>query len=75
MPAQAEIAVSDPAEDVFLSGAETRAWLEISHDELDGLIKRGLLEPTPSRVNLKPVFDARAVSRLAAKRSRLVPRG
>jgi hypothetical protein len=62
--------LEDPAEDVFLSGAETRAWLGISHDELDRLIKRDVLKPILSRVNLKPVFKASAVARLAAKTTR-----
>jgi hypothetical protein len=55
--------------DVWLSSAEVRAWLQVSHDELDDLVSRGVLKSTPSQVNLKPVFKASAVSKIAAKRA------
>jgi hypothetical protein len=60
-------------EDVWLSSAETRAWLQLSHDELDDLVSRGVLKSTPSRVNLKPIFRGSDVAKIAAKRSQRVP--
>jgi hypothetical protein len=69
------VELEDPPSDVLINSAEARTWLSISHDELDGLVTRGVLKPILSRENLKPVFDANAVARIAAKRSRTALNG
>jgi hypothetical protein len=67
MSIQAESRTS--SSDVWLSSAETRAWLQLSHDELDDLVERGVLKSTPSRLNLKPIFRGSDVAKIAAKRA------
>ena len=72
MSAQSASSTSSIA-DVWLNSAEVRAWLELSHEELDDLVASGAIQSTPSRLNLKPIFKASDVSKLAAERSQAVP--
>jgi hypothetical protein len=61
------------SDEVWLSSAEVRVWLEISPYELDDLVTRGVLTPQPLRHEaLQPIFSGADVSKLAAERRKRV---
>jgi hypothetical protein len=58
--------------DVWLSSAEVRAWLSISHEGLDELVACGVLKSTPSCHGFQAIFRASDVAKIAAERSQRV---
>jgi hypothetical protein len=69
MPTQVE-KQTDTGGEVFLSGAEVRAWMQLSHEQLDRLVANGVLRAIPSRYGFKPIFKATEVASLAKTRSK-----
>jgi hypothetical protein len=74
MPTQTARRQSKPSGEVWLSSAEVRAWMGLSHEELDALVARGTLTARSMWKGLKPVFAASEVAALA-ERSRAPGQG